>query len=108
MKKLTKTHREKARTMSEIRVSPDGKNVAIRNNSLPLVSSAPWRVSNGGFYSDEQVADWYPLVPKHAIVRATERLRDLLVANGICSCGNRFSGDNLCMPNACQMEEFKS
>lgn len=91
--------------MSEIRVSPDGRNVAIRNRDDKC---SPWRVTNGGYYSDDLVADWYPLVPKHAIVRLTERLRDLLVANGICSCGNRFSGDNLCMPSACQSEGFES
>jgi hypothetical protein len=26
---------------------------------------------------------------------------------GICSCGNRFDGDNLCMASACQMEGFE-
>jgi hypothetical protein len=26
---------------------------------------------------------------------------------GICSCGNRFDGDNLCMVSACQMEGFE-
>lgn len=24
---------------------------------------------------------------------------------GICSCGNKFDGDNFCMPSACQWEE---
>lgn len=26
------------------------------------------------------------------------------MATGVCACGNRFDGDNLCMPSACQWE----
>jgi hypothetical protein len=45
-----------------IRLSPDGCNVAIRNGSLV---PAPWRSTNGGYYRDDQVANWYPLVSVH-------------------------------------------
>lgn len=44
----------------EVRLSPDGGEVAIRNNDS---AHAPWRVTNGGHYRDEQVRDWTPLLP---------------------------------------------
>lgn len=43
----------------EVRLSPDGQNVAIRNGT----EWSPWRVSDGGRYSDSQVSDWRPLLP---------------------------------------------
>ncbi len=43
----------------EMRVDPDGYDVAVRNCASV---SHPWRVTNGGHYRDEQVADWIPLV----------------------------------------------
>jgi hypothetical protein len=36
-------------------------------------------------------------------LRKVER-NHLDLERGICSCGNRFDGDNFCMPSACQME----
>lgn len=44
----------------EVRQSPDGQEVAIRNG---WSQHAQWRVSNGGHYRDEQVSDWTPLLP---------------------------------------------
>jgi hypothetical protein len=44
----------------EVRLSPDEQNVAIRNG---MTEWSPWRVSNGGWYSDAQVSDWTPLLP---------------------------------------------
>ncbi len=46
-------------TTPEVRLSPDG-DVAIRNGGSPY---APWRVTNGGHYSDADVSDWTPLLP---------------------------------------------
>lgn len=31
-------------------------------------------------------------------------VRDCAPSDEVCSCGNRFDGDNLCMPSACQWE----
>jgi hypothetical protein len=44
----------------EVRLSPDKQDAAIRNGSSPW---APWRVTSGGWFSDEHVADWTPLLP---------------------------------------------
>lgn len=44
----------------EVRLSPDGYNVAIRNRDS---KTAPWRVTNGGYYRDDQVSEWTPLLP---------------------------------------------
>lgn len=40
-----------------VRLSPDGQDVAIRRGPND------WRVSNGGHYRDQHVADWTPLEP---------------------------------------------
>jgi hypothetical protein len=57
----------------QIRLSPDGLNVAIRNR---VSKTAPWRVSNGGYYRDDQVEGWYPLfsVPPEHRAAMTEAL----------------------------------
>lgn len=39
----------------EIRISPDGRNVAIRNRDDKF---SPWRVTDGSYRSDASVADW--------------------------------------------------
>lgn len=44
----------------EVRLSPSGQEVAIRNNPS---NHAPWRVTNGGHYRDAQVSNWTPLLP---------------------------------------------
>lgn len=38
-----------------VRISPDGRDVAIRRGP------DEWRVTNGGLYRDQHVADWTPL-----------------------------------------------
>lgn len=48
-----------ADTTPEIRLSPDGRDVAIRNSNARF---HPWRVTNGDQYTDAQVAGWLPLV----------------------------------------------
>lgn len=58
-------------TSSEIRMSPDGRNVAIRNlrELNPKYDGASeWRASNGGYLTDAQVADWVVLQPGPAIL----------------------------------------
>lgn len=49
---------EEAWRGGEMRVSPDGLNVAVRNRDDRW---NPWRVTNGGYYADAHVADWLPL-----------------------------------------------
>jgi hypothetical protein len=47
----------------EVRLSPDGQAVAIRNRDS---QHWPWNGTHGCVwtaYSDEQVADWTPLLP---------------------------------------------
>jgi hypothetical protein len=41
--------------MTEIRISPDSQDVAIRNRDDHYF---PWRVTDGSQRSDKQVADW--------------------------------------------------
>jgi hypothetical protein len=43
---------------AEIRISPDGRDVAIRNRDDKWF---PWRVTDGSQRSDGQVADWKQL-----------------------------------------------
>lgn len=47
-------------TAPEVRLSPDGRDVAIRNGAY---EHSPWRVSNGGHYADSHVREWTPLRP---------------------------------------------
>ncbi len=42
-------------TWDTVRMSPDGRDVAIRR------APNDWRVSNGGHYRDVHVADWLPM-----------------------------------------------
>jgi hypothetical protein len=44
----------------EVRLSPDGDIVVIRNNGSSIW---PWAGSNEANYSDEHVSDWTPLLP---------------------------------------------
>ena len=44
----------------EVRLSPDGWDVAIRNGAL---IAAPWRVSTGEWFTDAAVSDWTLLLP---------------------------------------------
>jgi hypothetical protein len=41
-----------------VRISPDMRNVAIRTHPE---HEFPWRVSNGGWYTDAAMADWLML-----------------------------------------------
>lgn len=51
-------------TTYPVRVSPDGLDVAIRSRPATFdTDTAPWRSSDGSILSDNQVADWTPLVP---------------------------------------------
>ncbi|MCW3041536.1 MAG: hypothetical protein JWM31_3441 [Solirubrobacterales bacterium] len=42
-----------------MRISPDGRDLAIRNRDYDYF---PWRVTDGSQRADKQVADWLPLV----------------------------------------------
>lgn len=44
----------------EVRLSPDGDIVAIRNR---FSVHWPWNGSNGNGYTDDHVRDWTPLLP---------------------------------------------
>lgn len=44
----------------EVRMSPDGLDVVIRNTGHPAY---PWRSTRGLWHSNEEVAGWTPLVP---------------------------------------------
>lgn len=44
----------------EVRLSPDGRTVAIRKK---VAFGREWEASDGGRYFDEQVSDWTPLLP---------------------------------------------
>lgn len=46
---------------SEIRVSPEGNVVAIRNLDLFGSVSLKWRATDGSYLSDKQVEDWTSL-----------------------------------------------
>ncbi len=58
----------------EVRLSPDGRNVAIRNlREINPRYDGPseWRASNGGYFTDAQVADWTVLTPRGSTVTIT-------------------------------------
>lgn len=55
---MTEADKEYGMETSPIKISPDGHNVAIRNRKSPRY---PWRVTTGGYYTDEQVAAWIEL-----------------------------------------------
>lgn len=57
----------------DVRLSPDGDDVAIRNvTGHPVLK---WRTVSGLWLSDKEVADWTPLVPEshHATEAAALR-----------------------------------
>jgi hypothetical protein len=48
----------------EVRLSPDGRDVAIRN--LKAIANRPrcdWRASNGQWLTDAEVSEWTLLLP---------------------------------------------
>jgi hypothetical protein len=70
MREPTDSEQINRRAPLQLRLSPDGLNVAIRNRDS---KTHPWRVSNGGYYRDDQVEGWYPLFsvpPEHRAAMA--------------------------------------
>jgi hypothetical protein len=59
MRTLSDSKQINSKAPLQIRLSPDGLNVAIRNRDS---KTHPWRVSNGGYYRDDQVEGWHPMV----------------------------------------------
>lgn len=53
---MSKLDAAKLTEVPEVRISPDLTKVAIRTFPTP---TAQWRVSNGGYYPDALVADWF-------------------------------------------------
>ncbi len=53
----------------EVRLSPDGRDVAIRN--VMDHPTLKWRTSSGLWLTDEEVADWTPLEPVRQVERVT-------------------------------------
>jgi hypothetical protein len=52
-----------ADTTPEVRLSPDGRDVAIRNvKSIANHPTLDWRCTNNLWLSDDEISDWTPLV----------------------------------------------
>lgn len=78
--------REGTKMQDEIRVSPEGDVVAIRNLKHRETDRLTWRATNGAYLTDKQVENWIPLNRRTEITLvATGEYEDALVVGAFFS-----------------------